>query len=97
LTYSQVVDVVDAREAAMVELNRMLDEDEKDIQETPPGKYVHMPQLNGPSGNFRTKDLTVSDIEKILESAMGNHPEVFIKSEPMPEEQLQDALSAYGY
>ena len=97
LTYSQVVDVVDAREAAMAELNRMLDEDEKDIQETPPGKYVHMPQLNGPSGNFRTKDLTVSDIEKILESAMGNHPEVFIKSEPMPEEQLQDALSAYGY
>jgi len=97
LTYSQVVDVVDAREAAMVELNRMLDEDEKDIQETPPGKYVHMPQLNGPSGNFRTKDLTISDIEKILESAMGNHPEVFIKSEPMPEEQLEDALSAYGY
>ena len=81
LTYSQVVDVVDAREAGMVELNRMLDEDEGDlgIADQPGGQ------------------LTNSDIEIIVEAAMSNHPEVFIKSEPMPEEQLQDALSAYGY
>ena len=81
LTYSQVVDVVDAREAAMVELNRMLDEDEGDlgIADQPGGQ------------------LTNSDIEIIVEAAMSNHPEVFIKSEPMPEEQLEDALSAYGY
>ena len=81
LTYSQVVDVVDAREAGMVELNRMLDEDEGDlgIADQPGGQ------------------LTNSDIEIIVEAAMSNHPEVFIKSEPMPEEQLEDALSAYGY
>ena len=81
LTYDQVVDVVDAREAGMVELNRMLDEDEG--------------ELEGPS--TPGSQLTWPDIQNIVEAAMSNHPEVFIKSEPMPEEQLEDALSAYGY
>jgi hypothetical protein len=81
LTYSQVVDVVDAREAGMVELNRMLDEDEGDlgIADQPGGQ------------------LTNHDIEIIVEAAMSNHQEVFIKVETIPDEQLEDALSAYGY
>ena len=81
LTYSQVVDVVDAREAGMVELNRMLEEDEGDlgIADQPGGQ------------------LTNHDIEIIVEAAMSNHQEVFIKVETIPDEQLEDALSAYGY
>ena len=87
LTYSQVVDVVDAREAGMVELNRMLDEDS---EHQPVTRVLEGPSTPG-------SQLTWPDIEIIVEAAMSNHPEVFIKSEPMPEEQLEDALSAYGY
>lgn len=87
LTYDQVVDVVDAREAGMVELNRMLDEDS---EHQPVTRVLEGPSTPG-------SQLTWPDIEIIVEAAMSNHPEVFIKSEPMPEEQLEDALSAYGY
>jgi len=79
VTYEQLIEVVEAREAAIVELNRMLEEEE----------------LEGPS--TPGSQLTWPDIEIIMEAAMSNHPEVFFRSEPMPEEQLQDALSAYGY
>ena len=96
LTDQEIMDVAKARERALFELNQMLDEDEKDRQETArgiPRKYVSAPQLSGPSPD-QMGDLTALDVENILERAMGNHPAAFIA---VSEEEMTDALSAYGY
>ena len=83
LTDQQVMDVANARDRALFELNNIRDADEK----LPAEERV----LQGPVAYGA---LDILDVEIIIEAAMGNHPAAFIA---VSEERMADALSAYGY